>query len=65
MKVIKKPAGPIAIRISAGGVLGLGNYLVYRGPLTEVRKILMDAIETIDGMTQEPDIDFNEFIEGT
>lgn len=60
MKVIKKPADPIAIRISAGGVPGLGNYIVYRGPLAEVKKILEDAIKTIDGMKQEPDIDFSE-----
>lgn len=63
MKIIKKPKDPIAVRISAGGVPGVGNYMVYRGPLSEVRKILIDALNTVDGMKTEPDINFDEFIQ--
>lgn len=62
MRIMKKPADPMAIRISAGGVPGLGNYLVYRGPLTEVRKILVEAINTIDGLKEEPEINMDEYM---
>lgn len=60
MKIIRKPLDPIATRISAGGIEGK-NYIVYRGDVKEVKKILQEALTKLNTMDKEPEIDYSEF----
>ena len=60
MRIIRKPLDPIATRISAGGIKG-ENYIVYRGSIQEVRNILSQALEELNKLKKEPEIDYSEF----
>lgn len=51
VKIIKEKNDPLCTRISAGGTMTDGLYLVYRGELKEVRTILQyvqDATRLLD-----------------
>lgn len=61
MRIIRKPLDPIATRISAGGIKGIGNYIVYRGSLADVKDILIDALAEINNLKEEPPVDYSEF----
>lgn len=61
MKIIKKTTDPIAIRISAGGLPTIGNYMVYRGSKEQVKAILEDCLRSINEMREEPETDYSEF----
>lgn len=45
--ITKRSDDPMALRISAGGTDQL-RYLVYRGELTEIRRILVAALHVVD-----------------
>lgn len=60
MKIIQKPFDPIATRISLGGVKGVGNYLVYRGNIADVKDILLEAMLEVSKMKEEPEVDYSE-----
>lgn len=48
LKVIKEQDDPLATRISAGGNEEVGNYLVYRGNIEDVKRILMEILYELD-----------------
>ena len=48
IKIIKEQDDPLCTRISAGGNEEIGYYLVHRGDIEDVRKILQILIERID-----------------
>lgn len=47
LKVIKESDDPIATRISAGGNQD-GNYMVYRGDLNDVKRIMQEILNELN-----------------